>query len=371
MQILKIFKIKMSLKLLFSMAFFNIIYFCNAQNIQTEKLEFLHQSKNFSLEKPIVLKFFATWCLPCIAEIPKYNNLVNLYQDSLTFLTITNQDINQRNKDFINRLNLAGDFAFDVEGFHHQLYSIQAIPEYLIIYKNNIIFKGNLDLLSQQFNGDTSLYHYEKNYTSKYNEIKDGFKLEILGPKAKHKGSKITIENKGGKMKAGYYNIQISDLIGTQIYDFPQHRVILDTNEFYVNFEVNVNFEGHWLEFKNIINYFLFDKLNFSIDTVYKLGNVVEVLGYNGKESLNPKGWTIGENIHFNGYINPSIKNLLELNFPIFVEISTNLESMTASFECQYFTDKDSQLNELRKVGFILNEKEGAIPYLSLKFASK
>lgn len=42
--------------------------------------------------KPVFINFWATWCPPCIAELPSLNNLYNLYKDKAYFLFISNED---------------------------------------------------------------------------------------------------------------------------------------------------------------------------------------------------------------------------------------------------------------------------------------
>lgn len=42
--------------------------------------------------KPVFLNFWATWCPPCIAELPGINNLYNLYKDEAYFIFISSED---------------------------------------------------------------------------------------------------------------------------------------------------------------------------------------------------------------------------------------------------------------------------------------
>lgn len=42
----------------------------------------------------IVINFWATWCPPCIAEMPSFQLLYNDYKDKAVFLFITSDDLN-------------------------------------------------------------------------------------------------------------------------------------------------------------------------------------------------------------------------------------------------------------------------------------
>ena len=52
------------------------------------------QQLNFtqSQNKPVVLNFWATWCPPCIAEMPSLQNLYDDYKDKVDFYFVTNED---------------------------------------------------------------------------------------------------------------------------------------------------------------------------------------------------------------------------------------------------------------------------------------
>ena len=42
--------------------------------------------------KVILINYWATWCPPCIAEMPSLQNLYNDYQDKIVFIFLTNDD---------------------------------------------------------------------------------------------------------------------------------------------------------------------------------------------------------------------------------------------------------------------------------------
>lgn len=43
-------------------------------------------------DRPVFINYWATWCPPCLAEMPSIKNLYDKYKDSVHFVFITNED---------------------------------------------------------------------------------------------------------------------------------------------------------------------------------------------------------------------------------------------------------------------------------------
>jgi len=50
------------------------------------------------LDKPVFLNFWATWCPPCIGELPGIKDLYNTYKDKVRFVLVTNEQPGQVSK---------------------------------------------------------------------------------------------------------------------------------------------------------------------------------------------------------------------------------------------------------------------------------
>lgn len=64
------------------------------------------ESFNFETQKGkvVLVNFWATWCPPCIAEMPSMQELYNDYGDRVTFMFVTNEE-EQKVLDFLKRKN--------------------------------------------------------------------------------------------------------------------------------------------------------------------------------------------------------------------------------------------------------------------------
>lgn len=79
--------------------------------------------------RTIVLEFAATWCGPCIANIPHLNELVEAFadDDSVLFLTLSNERREQASV-LTNKHGLKADLGWDADGSTFEAYWVDAIP---------------------------------------------------------------------------------------------------------------------------------------------------------------------------------------------------------------------------------------------------
>ena len=75
---------------------------------------------NNAKEKVVVLNFWATWCPPCIAEMPSMEKLYKDYKDEVVFLFVSNES-----QDVISKFKQKNDYDFLVYS------SVTATPKLL------------------------------------------------------------------------------------------------------------------------------------------------------------------------------------------------------------------------------------------------
>jgi thiol-disulfide isomerase/thioredoxin len=91
--------------------------------------------------KPVFMNFWATWCPPCVAEMPFINELYPEYKDKVQFVMVSVDD--PKDKDKVVNFIADKGFTFPVYTAEQadiaKAYNIQGIPTtYIINDKGNI-----------------------------------------------------------------------------------------------------------------------------------------------------------------------------------------------------------------------------------------
>ncbi len=99
----------------------------------------------------LFINFWATWCPPCVAEMPSLQDLHNDYQDKITFLFVA-RDKNNRVTNFIERKGYELPVYFE-SGLTPKILYHPSLPTTYIINK-----KGGIELAktgASDWNSDT------------------------------------------------------------------------------------------------------------------------------------------------------------------------------------------------------------------------
>ncbi len=161
---------KRVLKLIFSLIFFSLILSCNkivdtnlspGQPAPAFKLQDLsgkiHQLSDYK-GKVVVLNFWASWCGPCIQEMPALSELQKNYADKgLKVISIAVDDQKETLLDVKTKVNIDFPVLLDSKSEIKNKYKISGFPETFIINR-----EGKLVL---------------------FNDPENGLRLKIIGPR--------------------------------------------------------------------------------------------------------------------------------------------------------------------------------------------
>ena len=93
--------------------------------------------------KVIFLNFWATWCMPCVAELPSIENLYTEFKDDVIFLLISNENPEKvksyhTKKEYTVPFHIQNETSVIPKQYYHE-----GIPTTFIINKNGKIVKAS------------------------------------------------------------------------------------------------------------------------------------------------------------------------------------------------------------------------------------
>ncbi|MCP4141122.1 MAG: TlpA family protein disulfide reductase [Chloroflexi bacterium] len=92
--------------------------------------------------KVVLLNFWATWCPPCRAEMPAFQDAYSDYKDKdfvIVAVNATLQDSPNDIRGFVDEFGLGFPVLLDTKGKANRLYQVQSLPTSFFIDKEGII----------------------------------------------------------------------------------------------------------------------------------------------------------------------------------------------------------------------------------------
>jgi thiol-disulfide isomerase/thioredoxin len=118
-------------------------------NLNGEKI-LLKQTRG----KAIVLNFWATWCGPCVIEMPSLQKYYEKYPEQLEILAINADEPEVNVRQFVYELGLTFDILLDPGGNIQELYNIQAYPTSYFLDRDRVIRAQHIGSFTEEQLGE-------------------------------------------------------------------------------------------------------------------------------------------------------------------------------------------------------------------------
>lgn len=150
----------------------NLIYMLRHQPSTAPAIELtLLDGRSVSLRslrgRPVLILFWATYCIPCIEKFPDINTLYHSYRpQGLEIIAIAmSHDSPQRIATTVNQLGMAYPIMHDLKAEAAQAFGVRAIPaSFLISAHGQIVWQdiGRIDIVDLRLHIDYLIKHPER-----------------------------------------------------------------------------------------------------------------------------------------------------------------------------------------------------------------
>ena len=89
--------------------------------------------------KPVALHFWATWCGPCVRELPLIAGVTESKAGELTVIAVNCAEMDRTVSSFLSKRNIRLNLVMDSDGKISRLYNINAIPQTFMIDADGVI----------------------------------------------------------------------------------------------------------------------------------------------------------------------------------------------------------------------------------------
>ncbi len=100
--------------------------------------------------RPVLLNFFATWCVPCRVELPEFERAAERYRDrGLVVLLVDVQEEPEAVAAFVRDLGLRSPVVLDRTGEVAARYRVQGLPSSFFVGRDGLIRVTRLGVLDR------------------------------------------------------------------------------------------------------------------------------------------------------------------------------------------------------------------------------
>lgn len=109
---------------------------------------------------PVVVNFFASWCAPCVREMPGIESVKQAVGDRVTFVGIDVQDRLEDGLDLIERTGITWQTARDPDGVLTLAAGVQGMPTTLLLDEDGRVLERRTGAISEEELADLLAEHF-------------------------------------------------------------------------------------------------------------------------------------------------------------------------------------------------------------------
>jgi cytochrome c biogenesis protein CcmG, thiol:disulfide interchange protein DsbE len=98
--------------------------------------------------RPVVVNFWASWCPPCVAEMPDLETVHQEFKDEVDFLGINTQDTPEAAADLVEQTGVTYDLARDPDGELFQGFGVFGMPSTFFVSPDGEIIARHTGILT-------------------------------------------------------------------------------------------------------------------------------------------------------------------------------------------------------------------------------
>jgi peroxiredoxin len=102
------------------------------------------------LGRAVVLNYWATWCGPCIREMPMFQKYYELYPSDMVVIGIDLQETDEEVKSFLGNMDLTYKILIDHKGDIGKSFQVYALPNTFFIDSDGIIRYHHIGVMTEE-----------------------------------------------------------------------------------------------------------------------------------------------------------------------------------------------------------------------------
>lgn len=99
--------------------------------------------------EPLVVNFWASWCPPCVAEMPEFERVHIARRDQVRLIGLNTQDAVEQARALVGRTGVTYDLGLDPDGGMFRDFAVIAMPSTFFVDAAGVVVHRHAGILSE------------------------------------------------------------------------------------------------------------------------------------------------------------------------------------------------------------------------------